>query len=153
MIATTAAGGEQEQYDASDSDRQAAAAEAAARECELYCALCTKRHALLRELFVVFGRATAAGRAAVLKNAEGLARVLGGAAPALLALIDDTPAGAETLLLRMLYFLTESHPPPQVSRWALYYRSCRGIAQSQRMEFLAGHVCIAGTCRGVSAAL
>lgn len=89
--------------------------EVAARHCELFCALCTKRHALLRELFVMFGRARPPGRAAVLRNAEGLARVLGLSAPALLALIEDVPAGSEALLLKMLYFLTEEQPPSQVS--------------------------------------
>ena len=89
--------------------------ETAARHCELYCALCTKHHVLLRDLFVVFGECKGLGRAAVMRNAEGLARVLGASAPALLALIDNTPEGSTNLLLRMLNFLTETQFPPQVS--------------------------------------
>ena len=89
--------------------------EAAARHCELYCALCTKRHALLRGLFTAYAASGEGGRAAVLKNADGLARVLGPQAPTLIALIDNTPPGALSLLVRMLFFLTESQPAPQAS--------------------------------------
>ena len=87
--------------------------EAAARHCELYCALCTKRHALLRGLFTAYAASGEVGRAAVLKNADGLARVLGPQAPTLIALVDNTPPGALSLLVRMLFFLTESQPAPQ----------------------------------------
>lgn len=98
--------------------------ETAARHCELYCALCTKHHVLLRELFIVFGQCKGLGRTAILRNAEGLARVLGPAAPSLIAIIDDTPPGSATLLLRMLNFLTEKQPPPQVPRLA---KCCHGL--------------------------
>ena len=47
-----------------------------------------------------------AGRAAVHKNATGLARVLGAGAPALLDLVRDRVPGADALLFQMLYFLT-----------------------------------------------
>ena len=90
--------------------------ETAARHCELYCALCTKHHVLLRDLFVVFGECKGLGRAAIMRNADGLARVLGASAPAFLALIDDTPGGSTNLLIRMLNFLTETQIPPKVFR-------------------------------------
>lgn len=88
--------------------------ETAARFCELFCALCTKRHALLDDLFSTFGESKNVGRAAIMRNAEGLARVLGPQAPALLKLVASPPPGSMPLLLKMLNFLTESQHPPEV---------------------------------------
>ena len=101
-----------------DSGRQSDSPETAARHCELYCALCTKRHALLVHLFAVYGQCKdrSIGRAAIMRNAEGLARVLGPEAPALLALVAQNPPGSLPLLLKMLNFLTEVQTPPQVKR-------------------------------------
>lgn len=110
----TPGGGDPSRTEAKDTDPLEATPEAAARHCELYCALCTKHRALLRDLLVVFGECKGVGRAAIMRNAEGLARVLGPAAPALIALIDDTPPASTSLLLRMLNFLTETQIPPQV---------------------------------------
>ena len=120
-----------------------ASLEEALRYCELYCALCTKRHALLRELFTVYGRASKAGRGAILKNADGLARVLGPSAAALIALVHDPPPGSEPLLIKMLYFLTESQPPPQVrSATAQHYSSLYRPPQQSAILDIRGTWCI-----------
>lgn len=123
----------------------------AAQLCALYCALCTKKHSLLRHLFEVYGQTSGklqslycsfkharrcsrgllhlpsravspallwppsadGGRAAIKRNAGGLAKTLGAAAPALLAVVQDPPAGSVPLVLQMLHVLTEAAVPPQ----------------------------------------
>ena len=109
--------------------------ETAARYCELYCALCTKRHALLRELFSTFGECRGLGRAAILRNAEGLARVLGPQAPSLLELVAQRPTGSSPLLLKMLNQLTETQTPPKVSFWILLSFAVDATRHCQSLYF------------------
>lgn len=52
------------------------------------------------------------GRAAIKRNAGGLAKTLGAGAPALLAVVQDPPPGSLPLVLQMLHVLTEAAPPP-----------------------------------------
>ena len=111
--------------------------ETAARHCELFCALCTKHHALLRDLYIVFGECKGLGRAAIMRNAEGLARVLGASAPALIALIDDTPQGSTNLLLRMLNFLTERQAPPQVLYHYNHFLPCKSVWKVPHIAILS----------------
>ncbi len=81
----------------------------ASRRCALYCALCTKKHSLLRNLFSSFGALKSENaKAAVLSNAPGLAKTLGPTAPALLHVIQDPPPGSLDLVLVMLGVLTQS---------------------------------------------
>jgi hypothetical protein len=81
----------------------------ASRRCALYCALCTKKHSLLRELFTNFGALKSDNaKAAVLSNAPGLAKTLGPTALALLTVIQDPPPGSLDLVLVMLGVLTQS---------------------------------------------
>jgi symplekin len=85
----------------------------ASRRCALYCALCTKKHSLLRDLFTFFGALKSAhAKAAVLSNAPGLAKTLGPTAPALLTAIQAPPPGSLDLVLVMLGVLTQSETPP-----------------------------------------
>ncbi|KAL4443945.1 hypothetical protein ABPG75_011682 [Micractinium tetrahymenae] len=80
--------------------------------CALYCALCTKKHSLLRHLFEVYAATSDGGRSAIQRNAGGLAKTLGASAPALLAVVADPPAGSLPLVLQMLHVLTEAAVPP-----------------------------------------
>lgn len=87
----------------------------ASRRCALYCALCTKKHSLLRDLFTSFGALKRIhAKAAVLSNAPGLAKTLGPTAPALLTVIQDPPPGSIDLVLVMLGVLTQSGTPPSM---------------------------------------
>lgn len=56
----------------------------------------------------------ATGRAAIQRNAGGLAKTLGASAPALLSVIQDPPSGSLPLVLQMLHVLTEAVTPPQL---------------------------------------
>ena len=80
--------------------------------CSLYCALCTKKHSLLRGLFEAFAAAGPQGKAALLENASGLAKTLGQSAPALLVVIQDPPPGSLDLVLAMLHVLTNTGEKP-----------------------------------------
>lgn len=52
------------------------------------------------------------GRAAIKRNAGGLAKTLGAGATALLAVVEDPPPGSLPLVLQMLHVLTEAAVPP-----------------------------------------
>lgn len=91
---------------------QGPSAAEAAQLCALYCALCTKKHSLLRHLFEVYAATSDGGRTAIQRNAGGLAKTLGASAPALLAVVADPPAGSLPLVLQMLHVLTEAAVPP-----------------------------------------
>ncbi|KAH7617684.1 putative Symplekin [Nannochloris sp. 'desiccata'] len=87
----------------------------ASRRCALYCALCTKKHSLLRDLFTSFAALKSSNaKAAVLSNAPGLAKTLGPTAPALIKVIQDPPPGSLDLVLVMLGVLTQSGTPPSM---------------------------------------
>ena len=94
---------------------------AADRHIELFCALTTRRPAaLLPALLEAFAGSSkgSPGRAAALRRAPDLARTLGAAEPALLSAALERkrgtlPAGADALLLKMLYAATERRPPPR----------------------------------------
>ena len=67
------------------------------------------------------------GRAAIQRNAGGLAKTLGAGAPALLAVVQDPPAGSLPLVLQMLHVLTEAAVPPAllVTACLQLYDSCK----------------------------
>ncbi|DBA78475.1 TPA: hypothetical protein ACH3X2_007965 [Trebouxia sp. C0005] len=76
----------------------------------LYCALCTKKQPLLRDLLSVYGRAADGCKEAIEAVAAGLARSIGPHAAALVDLVQDTPPDSQRLLLQMLHVLTEQGP-------------------------------------------
>ena len=99
-----------------EAEQQAAAIDEeaeASRRCALYCALCTKKHSLLRYLFIVYGQASALAQSAIAANAPGLAKTMGATASALLTVIQDPPPGSMELVLVMLSVLTQSGTPPE----------------------------------------
>lgn len=67
------------------------------------------------------------GRAAIKRNAGGLAKTLGAGAPALLAVVSDPPPGSLPLVLQMLHVLTDAAvpPPPLVDACMQLHRRCR----------------------------
>jgi len=119
-------GGEEEAAEAEAEPAPAAEAELApaaapptsspqtAPSVELYCALVTRRPDLLPGLLAAFGAAPprAPGRAAIMRLADGLARVLGPGSPALVGAVEDgsPPPGCAPLLLKLLYVATEASP-------------------------------------------
>ncbi|KAL3691207.1 hypothetical protein R1sor_004858 [Riccia sorocarpa] len=81
----------------------------------LFFALCTKKHALLRELFLIYGRVSKTVKQAVHRHIPVLFRTIGSSSPELLHIISAPPAGSEHLLLQVLHSLTEgSTPAPEL---------------------------------------
>ncbi|KAG0626679.1 hypothetical protein M758_2G143300 [Ceratodon purpureus] len=77
----------------------------------LFFALCTKKHALLRQLFQVYGRSPKAVKQAVHRHIPILFRTIGSSSQELLQLIADPPTGSEYLLLQVLHTLTDGTEP------------------------------------------
>ena len=84
----------------------------ALRYCTLFCALCTKKNILLKELFETFAESSTEGKAAIVQNAPGLAKTLGPRNPELLQVVEKPPEGSLELALEMINVLTESMAPP-----------------------------------------
>uniref|UniRef100_A0A7I4CYA0 Symplekin n=1 Tax=Physcomitrium patens TaxID=3218 RepID=A0A7I4CYA0_PHYPA len=79
----------------------------------LFFALCTKKHALLRQLFQVYGRSSKVVKQAVHRHIPILFRTIGSSSQELLQLIADPPAGSENLLLQVLHSLTDGTEPSE----------------------------------------
>ncbi|TQD82394.1 hypothetical protein C1H46_032036 [Malus baccata] len=78
----------------------------------LYFALCTKKHSLFRQIFVVYGSASKAIKQAVQRQIPILVRTMG-SSPNLLEIISDPPTGSENLLMQVLHTLTDGTVPSQ----------------------------------------
>ncbi|KAF8038513.1 hypothetical protein BT93_B1152 [Corymbia citriodora subsp. variegata] len=107
--------GEASNEDRSSDTSQLHAAEsvaiAEAQRCmSLYFALCTKRHSLLREIFVIYGGASAAAKQAIHRHTPILVRTMGPSSE-LLEIISDAPGGSENLLSQVLHSLTDGIVP------------------------------------------
>lgn len=76
----------------------------------LYFALCTKRHSLFREIFVIYGGASAAAKQAIHRHTPILVRTMGPSSE-LLEIISDAPGGSENLLSQVLHSLTDGIVP------------------------------------------
>ncbi|XP_057525274.1 uncharacterized protein LOC130804737 isoform X2 [Amaranthus tricolor] len=76
----------------------------------LYFALCTKKHSLLRQIFIIFRSSPESVRQAVHSHMPILIRTMG-ASPALLEIISDPPDGSEKLLMQVLHTLTDGRVP------------------------------------------
>ncbi|XP_068340076.1 uncharacterized protein [Pyrus communis] len=86
---------------------------AEAQRClSLYFALCTKKHSLFRQIFVVYGSASKAVKQAVQRQIPILVRTMG-SSPNLLEIISDPPTGSENLLMQVLHTLTDGTVPSQ----------------------------------------
>ncbi|TVU37100.1 hypothetical protein EJB05_10391 [Eragrostis curvula] len=78
----------------------------------LYFALCTKKHALLRHVFAIYGGLPQAGKQAVHRQVPILIRTIG-SSPDLLGIISDPPADSRDLLMQVLQTLTDGMVPSQ----------------------------------------
>ncbi|XP_009598060.1 uncharacterized protein [Nicotiana tomentosiformis] len=76
----------------------------------LYFALCTKKHSLFGQIFVVYSRASEAVQQAIHQQIHMLVRTIGSSSE-LLEIISDPPSGSEKLLMQVLQTLTEGTVP------------------------------------------
>ncbi|KAG9453394.1 hypothetical protein H6P81_006298 [Aristolochia fimbriata] len=97
------------QLAAGQSISSAGAAEAQ-RCMSLYFALCTKKHSLLRQIFVIYKDLPKAAKQAVHRHIPILVRTIGTSSE-LLAIISAPPDGSESLLMQVLQTLTEGTVP------------------------------------------
>ncbi|XP_043462506.1 symplekin [Leptopilina heterotoma] len=77
----------------------------------LYLALLPEQQVLIHELARVYTSMGADVKRIVLRLVEGPVRILGMASPQLLALVENCPKGAETLVTRIIHILTEKAAP------------------------------------------
>ncbi|XP_050236923.1 uncharacterized protein LOC126686734 isoform X2 [Mercurialis annua] len=84
---------------------------AEAQRCmSLYFALCTKKHSLFREIFVIYKSASKELKQAAHRHIPILVRTMG-SSPELLEIISDPPSGSEDLLLQVIQTLTDGAVP------------------------------------------
>ncbi|GAV75491.1 DUF3453 domain-containing protein/Symplekin_C domain-containing protein [Cephalotus follicularis] len=76
----------------------------------LYFALCTKKHSLFHQIFLLYDRASKAVKQAVQLHVPILVRTMGSSLE-LLEIISDPPSGSENLLLQVLHTLTDGMAP------------------------------------------
>ncbi|KAI9085134.1 hypothetical protein K1719_032950 [Acacia pycnantha] len=76
----------------------------------LYFALCTKKHSLFRQIFVIYKSTSKAVKQAVHRHIPILVRTMG-SSPDLLEIISDPPHGSENLLMQVLHTLTDGTVP------------------------------------------
>ncbi|XP_058729093.1 uncharacterized protein LOC131601326 isoform X2 [Vicia villosa] len=82
----------------------------AQRGMSLYFALCTKKHSLFREIFVIYRNTSKAAKQAIHRQIPILVRTLGSSS-VLLEIISDPPNGSEHLLMQVLHTLTDGTIP------------------------------------------
>ncbi|XP_045833807.1 symplekin isoform X2 [Trifolium pratense] len=82
----------------------------AQRGMSLYFALCTKKHSLFREIFVIYRSTSKAAKQAIHRQIPILVRTLGSSSH-LLEIISDPPSGSEDLLMQVLRTLTDGTIP------------------------------------------
>lgn len=80
------------------------------RRISLYFALCTKKHSLFGQIFVVYSGASEAVQQAIHQQIHMLVRTIGSSSE-LLEIISDPPNGSEKLLMQVLQTLTEGIVP------------------------------------------
>lgn len=76
----------------------------------LYFALCTKKHSLFRQIFVIYRSTSKAVKQAVQRQIPILVRTMGSSSD-LLEIISDPPNGSENLLMQVLHTLTDGTIP------------------------------------------
>uniref|UniRef100_A0A2P2LXM5 Uncharacterized protein LOC105646588 isoform X2 n=1 Tax=Rhizophora mucronata TaxID=61149 RepID=A0A2P2LXM5_RHIMU len=85
---------------------------AEAQRCmSLYFALCTKKHSLLLQIFVIYKSSSKAVKQAIHRHIPILVRTIGSSSK-LLEIISDPPNGSEDLLMQVLQTLTNGTVPP-----------------------------------------
>ncbi|KAH9300844.1 hypothetical protein KI387_012427, partial [Taxus chinensis] len=85
---------------------------AKAQRCmSLYFALCSKKHALLQQVFIIYAQAPKSVKQAVHRHIPTLVRAIGSSSSELLQIISDPPQGSESILMQVLHILTEGTTP------------------------------------------
>ncbi|XP_022978075.1 symplekin isoform X1 [Cucurbita maxima] len=82
----------------------------AQRRMSLYFALCTKKHSLFRQIFVMYKNASKAIKQAVHDHIPILVRTMGSSSD-LLEILTDPPSGSENLVMQVLHILTDGITP------------------------------------------
>ncbi|TYK29249.1 symplekin isoform X2 [Cucumis melo var. makuwa] len=82
----------------------------AQRRMSLYFALCTKKHSLFRQIFVMYKDASKAIKQAVHDHIPILVRTMGSSSD-LLEILTDPPSGSENLVMQVLHILTDGIIP------------------------------------------
>lgn len=77
----------------------------------LYCALCTKKSSLLRELFKAFSSLSKVMQGALMEKCPNIASALGPSDKNLLEIIECPPEGSNTLAIRFIKALSVGMPP------------------------------------------
>ncbi|TKY63502.1 Symplekin protein [Spatholobus suberectus] len=104
--------------DVSSDNRQSCTSESVSPDCvseaqrcmSLYFALCTKKHSLFRQIFVIYRSTSKAVKQAVHRQIPILVRTMGTSSD-LLEIISDPPNGSENLLMQVLHTLTDGTIP------------------------------------------
>ncbi|XP_012087848.1 uncharacterized protein LOC105646588 isoform X2 [Jatropha curcas] len=82
-----------------------------AQQCmSLYFALCTKKHSLFRQIFIIYESTSKEVKEAVRRHIPILVRTMGSSSE-LLEIISDPPSGSENLLIQVLQTLTDGAVP------------------------------------------
>ncbi|XP_044496131.1 uncharacterized protein LOC123218660 isoform X2 [Mangifera indica] len=82
-----------------------------AQQCmSLYFALCTKKHSLFHQIFVICKDASTAVKEAIKRHIPILVRTMGSSS-GLLEIISEPPSGSESLLVQVLHTLTDGTVP------------------------------------------
>uniref|UniRef100_A0A5B7B7R4 Symplekin n=1 Tax=Davidia involucrata TaxID=16924 RepID=A0A5B7B7R4_DAVIN len=82
----------------------------AQRSMSLYFALCTKKHSLFRQIFIIYKSTSKAVKQAVQRQIPILVRTIGSSSE-LLEIISDPPTGSKNLLMQVLHTLTDGAIP------------------------------------------
>ncbi|XP_022151495.1 uncharacterized protein LOC111019424 [Momordica charantia] len=82
----------------------------AQRRMSLYFALCTKKHSLFLQIFIMYKNASKAIKQAVHDHIPILVRTMGSSSD-LLEIITDPPSGSENLVMQVLHILTDGIIP------------------------------------------
>jgi symplekin len=75
---------------------------------QLFVSLLPLNHKLLKDLAMIYTSTTPSVKRIVLKHIDKPVRTIGMESPELLHLVENCPVGAETLIMRILYILTEN---------------------------------------------
>jgi symplekin len=75
---------------------------------QLFISLLPLNHKLLKDLAIIYTSTTPAVKRIILKHIDKPVRAIGMDSPDLLRLVESCPVGGETLIMRMLYILTEN---------------------------------------------
>ncbi|KAJ1981570.1 hypothetical protein H4R35_000664 [Dimargaris xerosporica] len=109
------------------------------RRSELFMALCSKRHELLKSLFEIYPQLTPFSQSVFRDHVVELIRSIGMHAASLLENVLNAPAGAESLAWRVLDILTtEALPAPELIAATKQAHASRGINSRYLLYILPG---------------